>query len=88
MRRVLPACIAELRELQPTGRGLLVLGSRIVPVLAIRALKRNDFAHDVTPSEWSATSADKQLDSSPEQRCSPDTRHAATQAQGACNPYS
>jgi len=43
--RVLPAGIAELRELQTTRRRLLVLGRRIVPVLAYRTLQCNDLAH-------------------------------------------
>jgi hypothetical protein len=45
MIRVLPARIAKLRKLQPTGRGLLVLRSGVVPVLALGALQRDDFAH-------------------------------------------
>jgi hypothetical protein len=45
MRRVLAARIAELLELKPTRRGLLVLGRGVVPVLAIRALEGNDLAH-------------------------------------------
>jgi hypothetical protein len=49
VRRVLTARVAELLELQTTGRGLLVLGRRVVAVLAIGALKGDDFAHVVTP---------------------------------------
>jgi hypothetical protein len=45
VRRVLAARIAELLELQTACRSLLVLGRRIVPVLAVRALEGNDFAH-------------------------------------------
>ena len=45
MVRVLPARIAELRHLQTAGRRLLVLGRRIVPVLALRTLQGNDLAH-------------------------------------------
>ena len=45
MVRVLAAELAELRELQTARGRLLVLGSRVVPVLALRALQRNDFAH-------------------------------------------
>ena len=45
MVRVLPANFAELRHLQAPGRRLLVLGRRIVPVLAIRTLQGNDLAH-------------------------------------------
>lgn len=72
MRRVLAARIAELRKLQATSRRPLVLGCRIVPVLAIGALKRNDLAHNVVLLSWPATSAGKQLASY--------HRHAATQA--------
>jgi hypothetical protein len=35
---VLAAPLAELLELQPTRRGLLVLGGRIIPLFAIAAL--------------------------------------------------
>jgi hypothetical protein len=67
--RVLAAGVAELRELEPPGGGLLVLGGRVVAVLAIRALEGNDLAHWVvllvhrltSPGIWPATSADKQL---------------------------
>ncbi len=45
MRRVLPARVAELLELKPSGRRLLVLRGRVVPVLAIRTLQGNDLAH-------------------------------------------
>jgi hypothetical protein len=45
MRRMLPARVAKLGELQPSRRCLLVLRRRIVPVLAIRTLQCNDFAH-------------------------------------------
>ena len=45
MRRMLPARVAKLGELQPSRGGLLVLRSRIVPVLTIRALQCNDLAH-------------------------------------------
>ncbi len=42
---MLPARIAELRELQTACRRLLVLRRRVVPVLAIGALQRDDLAH-------------------------------------------
>ena len=42
---VLAARVAELRELQPTRRRLLVLGRRVVPVLALRALQGDNLAH-------------------------------------------
>ena len=45
MRRVLPARVAKLGELQPTRGRLLVLRRRIIPVLTIGALQCNDLAH-------------------------------------------
>jgi hypothetical protein len=45
VRRVLAARVAELFELEATSGRLLVLGGGIIPFLAVRALKRNDFAH-------------------------------------------
>src|ERR1017187_3288623 len=51
MRLVLPAVPAELLHFQAFGGGLLVLGRRVVPVLALRALERNDVArHGQTPT--------------------------------------
>src|ERR1017187_5455413 len=44
MRLVLPAVPAELLHFQAFGGGLLVLGRRVVPVLALRALERNNVA--------------------------------------------
>jgi hypothetical protein len=38
VRRMLPAALAELFELQATCRGLLVLGRRVVPLFAVAAL--------------------------------------------------
>jgi hypothetical protein len=38
MRRMLPARIAKLLRFQAVGMLLLILGGRIVPVLAIAAL--------------------------------------------------
>jgi hypothetical protein len=35
---MLAATLAELLELQPTSRGLLVLGGRVIPLFAIAAL--------------------------------------------------
>ena len=60
MIRMLPARIAELRHLQTPGRRLLVLRRRVVPVLALRALQCNDFAHCLLLLSWPATSAGKQ----------------------------
>src|ERR1035441_5082573 len=44
VRLVLPAMPAELLQLQTLRGGLLVLRGRIIPVLALGALKGNDFA--------------------------------------------
>jgi hypothetical protein len=44
MRLMLAAMAAELAEFDAFRRGFLVLRRRIVPVLALRALKRNNFA--------------------------------------------
>jgi hypothetical protein len=43
---VLPARIAELFGFHPVGMLLLIFGRRIIPVFAIIALQRDDFAHD------------------------------------------
>jgi hypothetical protein len=45
MRGVLAALSTELREFQTLGRGLLVLGRRVVPVFAITALQCDYFSH-------------------------------------------
>ena len=45
MRLVSAAFAAELLHFQPFRCGLLVFRSRVVPVLALRALERNDFPH-------------------------------------------
>src|SRR5947209_5743646 len=47
VRRMLAAGVAKLLELETASRGLLVLGRRVVTVLAVRALERDDFAHFV-----------------------------------------
>jgi hypothetical protein len=44
MVRVLAALTAKLAELETFGRGLAILGRRVVLILAYRALKLNDFA--------------------------------------------
>jgi hypothetical protein len=46
VRLVLPAFAAEFLHLETLGCGLLVLGARIIPILALSALERNDFPHD------------------------------------------
>jgi hypothetical protein len=47
---VLATRIAKLPRLHAFGVLLLVLGRRVVAVLAIAALQRNDFSHDLIPS--------------------------------------
>jgi hypothetical protein len=48
---VLAAMAAKLLHFQAFGGGLLVLGTGIIPVLALRALERNDIArHCCTPT--------------------------------------
>jgi len=41
VRSMIPALSAELLELEPVRRLLLVLGCNVVPVLALGALKRD-----------------------------------------------
>jgi hypothetical protein len=48
MRVVLAAVRAELAHFDAPGRGLLVLRTRVVPVLAFAALKRNDFSRHLS----------------------------------------
>jgi hypothetical protein len=43
MRRVLAATLAKLLHLNPVGRGLAILGRRIIALFAITALHSNDF---------------------------------------------
>jgi hypothetical protein len=47
MRLVLSAMRAELFEFQPFRSRFLVLGTGIVPVFALGALKRDDFARHI-----------------------------------------
>ena len=50
VRRVLPATVTELLELEaPRGR-LLVLRRRVIPFLALSALQRHNFPHLDFPS--------------------------------------
>jgi hypothetical protein len=49
MARVFTARIAELLRLHAFRMLLLVLRGRVVAVLAIRALQRDDFSHDLIP---------------------------------------
>jgi hypothetical protein len=44
MRVVLSAMRAKLLHLETLGCGLLVLGARVVPVLAFLTLERDDFS--------------------------------------------
>jgi hypothetical protein len=41
---VFAATAAELAEFQPIGRGLLILGRRVIPTFTILALKHNIIA--------------------------------------------
>jgi hypothetical protein len=45
VRLVLAAAVTELLELQTAGGRLLVLGGRVVPLLALSALQCDDFPH-------------------------------------------
>jgi hypothetical protein len=47
MTRVLAARIAKLLRLHPVGMLLPILGGGVIPVFAIVALQRNDFAHKI-----------------------------------------
>jgi hypothetical protein len=49
MDGVFPARITEFLRLHPVGVLFLVFCRRIVPVLAIIALQRDDFAHQAAP---------------------------------------
>jgi hypothetical protein len=44
VRVVLPAVRTELLHFQPFGGGFFVLGAGVVPVFALGALERDDFA--------------------------------------------
>jgi len=87
MRRMLPARVAKLGELQPSRGRLLVLRRRIVPVLTIRTLQCNDLAHDTSSLVWPTTSAGKQLalqlESSPHP---PDTPRRRVKVPATCIP--
>src|SRR5215469_10570089 len=59
MRLVLAAMTAELLQLDALRRRLFVLGRRIVPVLALAALERNDFSRHCSNSPcYSGAQAD------------------------------
>ena len=45
MRLVLAAAVTELLELETAGGRLLVLGRRVVPLLALSALQCHNFPH-------------------------------------------
>jgi len=45
MHLVLAAAITELLQLKTAGDGLLVLRSRVIALLALRAFQRDDFPH-------------------------------------------
>ena len=87
MRRVLPARVAKLGELQPSRGRLLVLGRRIVSVLTIWTLQGNDLAHDTSSLVWPATSAGKQLVLQPESSLQPpDTPRRRVKVPATCIP--
>jgi hypothetical protein len=50
VRLVLAAAITKLLELETAGGRLLVLGRRVIPLLALSALQCNDFPHFQTLS--------------------------------------
>ncbi len=51
MRRVLPATVAELAQLDPLGCRLAILRLRVIAFFAITALQRNDFpGHCLLPN--------------------------------------
>jgi hypothetical protein len=47
---MLPALATELAEFQTLGRGLFVLGRRVVPVFACAALQCNNLTHKLLSS--------------------------------------
>jgi len=47
VRLVLAALAAEFAHFQPFRRGLLVLGAGVISILALPALKGDDFPHFV-----------------------------------------
>jgi len=49
MTRVLAARITKLLRLHPVGMLLPIFGGRVIPVFAIIALQRDDFAHSDGP---------------------------------------
>jgi hypothetical protein len=76
---MLPAGVAKLGELEPPRGGLLVLGRRIVPVLAIRALQGNDLAHDYFLSRMASHLGWQAAWPAIGSLSAPPTGHAATQ---------
>jgi hypothetical protein len=58
VRLVLAAAVTELLELQTARGRLFVLGGCVIPLLALRALQRNNFPHFLNPSsvQWSVVS--------------------------------
>jgi hypothetical protein len=68
VRRVLAARVAELGHFQTASGGLLVLGRRVVAVLALGALHGDDFAHCLLLLSWPTTTVGEQLAWSSESR--------------------
>jgi hypothetical protein len=58
MRRMFPTETAELRELQPLGRLLLVLGRAVVASLALGAGQRDDVSHGFAFRGWGLVARD------------------------------
>jgi hypothetical protein len=52
VRLVLAAAVTKLLELQTAGGRLLVLGRRVIPLLALSALQCNNFPHFQNPSSY------------------------------------
>jgi hypothetical protein len=52
VRRLFAARVAKLLRFHPLGMLLLVLRRRVIAVLAIAALQRNDFAHGLFLSRY------------------------------------
>ena len=54
MRGVAPTRLTKLLRLQPVGMLLAILARRVISILALVALQRDDFSHDRKPFPFSA----------------------------------
>ena len=52
MTRVLAARLAKFLRFHPVGMLLPIFGGRVIPVFAIVALQRDDFAHSLCHPNW------------------------------------